>query len=411
MTWLSIALKALNAHRLRSILAILGIFLGTLVLTAVMHIGSSMLLQADEETQKLGPNLVQVRARRARFARTDTGTGSSGALTTVTLGDAAAVAEGVPQIERLTPYIAGARGIRAGAVKSTCQLLGVQAEYEDVRSLELLDGRFVCSPDEQNLSLTATLGYAIAERLFGSGALADGLVVGQVVFVNDVRLEVIGVLKEKGSDLGGTSFDDQVFVPLRSYMRRITNTDRLSGFYMNLYPGSDTARAKAVIALILQTRHHIAAGEADDFTVYSSEDAAKLRNDTLELIRSLGVLSAGISFTVGGLGIFSIMILLVRSRKVEIGIRRAVGASRKVIIRQFLTEAGLMSGVGGFTGVAMALLLVSLVYKIAPMPFIYEPSFCFLAVAVSVLVGIAAGAWPARQASKVEVLAALKSWG
>jgi putative ABC transport system permease protein len=446
MTGLIIAFKALDAHRLRSVLAILGIFLGTLVLTAITHIGSSMLLQADEETQKLGPNLVQVRAGRVRFARANTnanasassgtassssagsstGTGSSsgtssktstvssssgGSITTITLDDAEAVAKGIAQVERLTSYIAGARGIRAGAVKSTCQLLGVQSDYNDVRSLELFDGRFISRADDQNLALSAVLGYSIAERLFGAAALANNQIVGQVVFFNDARVEVVGIIKEKGSDLGGTSFDEQVFVPLRSYMRRLTNTDRISGFYMNLYPGSDTAQVKDTITRLLRERHKIGAGVRDDFSVSSSEDAAKLRNDTLELIRSLGVLSAGISFTVGGLGIFSIMILLVRSRKVEIGIRRAVGASRKVIIRQFLMEAGLMSGVGGILGVTLALVLVSLVYKLTDMPFVYEPFFCILAAAASVLVGIVAGAWPAWQASKVEVLAALKSWG
>ncbi|MDR2825931.1 MAG: ABC transporter permease [Deltaproteobacteria bacterium] len=438
MTGLIIAFKALDAHRLRSILAILGIFLGTLVLTAITHIGSSMLLQADEETQKLGPNLVQVRAGRVRFARTNTntnasasasagtssntstsasaktvtGSGSSGgSITTITLDDAEAVAKGVAQIERLTSYIAGARGIRAGAVKSTCQLLGVQSNYNDVRSLELFDGRFISRVDDQNLALTAVLGYSIAERLFGAAALVSNQIVGQVVFFNDARVEVVGIIKEKGSDLGGTSFDEQVYVPLRSYMRRLTNTDRISGFYLNLYPSSDTGQVKQIITRLLRERHKIGTGVRDDFSVYSSEDAAKLRNDTLELIRSLGVLSAGISFTVGGLGIFSIMILLVRSRKVEIGIRRAVGASRKVIIRQFLMEAGLMSGVGGILGVTLALVLVSLVYNFAAMPFVYEPFFCILAATASVLVGVVAGAWPAWQASKVEVLAALKSWG
>jgi putative ABC transport system permease protein len=317
----------------------------------------------------------------------------------------------VAQVERLTPYIAGARGIRAGAVKSTCQLLGVQSDYNDVRSLELLDGRFVSAEDDKHLALVAVLGYSIAERLFGSEALAANRIVGQVVFFNNARFEIVGVIKEKGSDLGGTSFDEQVFVPLRSYMRRLTNTDRISGFYMNLYPGSDTTQAKETITQVLRRRHKISVGVRDDFTVSSSEDAAKLRNDTLELISSLGVLSAGISFSVGGLGIFSIMILLVRSRKIEIGIRRAVGASRKVIIKQFLTEAGLMSGVGGFMGVILALALVSFVYKITAMPFVYEPVFCIAAAAASVLVGIVAGAWPAWQASKVEVLTALKSWG
>lgn len=414
MTGLLIAIKALSAHKLRSALAILGIFLGTLVLTSISHIGSSMVQQADEETQKLGPNLVQVRAGRIRFARTDTGTGT-GSISTVTLADAQAVAMAVPQIERLAPYIAGARGIRSGAVKSDSQVLGVTPEYQTVRSLDLLDGRFISQADDNDLALNAVLGHSIAERLFGAQALAGNEIVGRNVFLGDAQLAVVGVLEAKGSDLGGSSFDEQVFVPLRSYMRRLTNTDRISGFYMNLYEAAakngGTTRAKEAITAILRERHKIGPGKRDDFNVSSSEDAAKLRNDTLELVTSLGLLSAGISFAVGGLGIFSIMILLVRSRKMEIGIRRAVGASRKVIIRQFLTEAGVMSGLGGLLGVSLALLFVSAVYQLTGMPFVYEPAFCLAATAASVLVGVLAGAWPAWQASRVEVLDALKSWG
>lgn len=405
MAGLIIAFKALLAHRLRSILAMLGIFLGTLVLTAITHIGSAMILQADLETQKLGPHLVQVRAGRVRMARTDTGTGV-GAVSTITLGDARAVARGVPQVERLAPYFATGKGIRHGAIKSDSQVLGVSAVYAEVRSLELLAGRFISARDEDSLALVCVLGHAIAARLFGTAELAEG----RKVFMGDAMLEVVGVLEEKGSDLGGTSFDEQVFVPLRTLQRRLVNTDRLSGFYMNLFTGSNTAQAKAAITDILRRRHKIKAGTRDDFMVFSAEDAARLRNETLELVRGLGVLSAFISFAVGGLGIFSIMILLVRARKMEIGIRRAVGASRRVIIRQFLTEAALMSGTGGVLGVFTALGFVSLIYKFSAMPFVYEPLFCALAALASVMVGVLAGAWPAWQASRVEVLSALKSW-
>ncbi|MDR2892265.1 MAG: ABC transporter permease [Deltaproteobacteria bacterium] len=417
MAGLKMAVKALAQHRLRSVLAILGIFLGTLVLTGVTHIGSSMIAQADAETQKLGPNLVQVRAGRIRFMRADTtadtGTAArvaTGAISTVTEADAKAVYAAVPQVGRLAMYIASGKPIRAGAIKSDSQVLGVSPEYSVVRSLELLDGRFISRANDEGLALVAVLGHTIAGRLFGSASVERNEVVGQAVFIGEARLTVIGVLAAKGADLGGASFDEQVFVPLRTYMRRLVNTDRISGFYVNLHEGSSTAQAKGAITEILRERHKIGPGKRDDFLVYSSDDAARLRNETLELVRSLGVLSAGISFGVGGLGIFSIMILLVRSRKQEIGIRRAVGASRKVIIRQFLTESGLMAGTGGVLGVALGLGLVTLIYRYTGMPYVYEPLFCLLAASASVLAGVLAGAWPAWQASRVEVLTALKSW-
>lgn len=405
---LRIAVKALAAHRLRSILAMLGVFLGTLVLTAITHIGAAMMEQADEETQKLGPNLVQVRAGRIRFAREDTeGSKSTGSITTLTMADAADVARSIPQVRQMAPYTDTAKPVRHGGTQTNSQLLGVTRSYQDVRALELLVGRFITQADEDGLELVCVMGNAIAERLFGRPELAEG----RVVFVGTVQLTVVGIIDPKGGDLGGASFDEQVFVPLRTYMRRITNVDRINGFYLNLHDGSNIQAAKDSITRLLRQRHKIGPGKRDDFRVSSAEDAAQLRTETMDLVRGLGIMSASISFAVGGLGIFSIMILMVRARQMEIGIRRAVGASRKKIIRQFLAEAALMSGSGGILGVAVGLGLVTVIYSFASFPYVYEPLFCLGASLASVLLGVAAGAWPAWQASRVEVLSALKSWG
>lgn len=406
MQGIIIAIKALSAHKLRTALAILGVFLGTLVLTAVTHIGSAILQQADDEVQKLGPNLVQVRAGHIRFSREATATNVLGKTTTVSMDDARAVRDSVPQVRDMAMFLQTGKRVRAAGTQTSGQVVGVSPSYSRVRSLEFLSGRFILPQDEDDLAMVCVLGNSLAERLFGeAGAGQD-----QSVYIGNGLFKVVGVLVAKGSDFGGTSFDEQVFVPLATYQRRIVNTTSLSGFYMNLYDGSDTESAKAVITKILRTRHKIGAGERDDFRVFSAEDAAKLQNDVLTLVTNLGGLSALISFAVGGLGIFSIMILLVKARQLEIGVRRAVGASRKVIIRQFLTEAGIMAGSGGVLGVVLGLALVTAVYGVAGLPFVYEPQFCILAALASVLVGVVAGAWPARQASLVEVVTALKDW-
>ncbi|MDR2503711.1 MAG: ABC transporter permease [Deltaproteobacteria bacterium] len=405
MRGLSIALKALSAHKLRTTLAILGVFLGTLVLTAVTHIGSAIILKADLETMKLGPNLVQVRATPIRFGRTSTGA-SLGITTSITMEDALSIRDSIPEIRDMSMFLQTSRRVRAGSVQTSGQIVGVNASYLPVRSLELLAGRFVLDEDEEEMALVCVLGNTLAERLFG-GAEAS---LGQDVYIANALYRVKGVLEAKGADLGGSSFDEQVFIPLRTYQRRLVNSSRIGGLYMNLYDHSHTAGVKNSITNLLRLRHHIGLGQKDDFSVFAAEDAAKLRNETLELVTRLGALSAGISFIVGGLGIFSIMILLVKARQLEIGVRRAVGASRKLIVRQCFTEAGLMAGTGGAMGVLLSLLLVTAVYKIGELPFVYEPMFCLLATLASAVVGVAAGAWPARQAARVEVVTALKNW-
>lgn len=406
MQGLIIAVKALSAHKLRTVLAILGVFLGTLVLTAVTHIGSAILQQAEDEVQKLGPNLVQVRAGHIRFSREATATNTLGKTTTVSVDDAVAVREAVPQVRNMAMFLQTGKRVRAGNAQTTGQVVGVSPSYGEVRSLDFVSGRFLRPEDEDALALVCVLGNSLAERLFGRPELAQD----QSVYIGNGLFKVVGVLEAKGADFGGTSFDEQVFVPLSTYQRRIVNTTSLSGFYLNLYDGSDTEYTKRVIAENLRKRHRLGVGERDDFRVFAAEDAAKLQTDILDLVTRLGGLSALISFAVGGLGIFSIMILLVKARQLEIGVRRAVGASRKTIVRQFLTEAGIMAGVGGVLGVVLGLLLVTAIYAVAGLPFVYEPLFCLLAALASVLVGLAAGAWPARQASLVEVVTALKDW-
>ncbi|MCL1915458.1 MAG: ABC transporter permease [Desulfovibrionaceae bacterium] len=405
MRGLSIALKSLSAHKLRTVLAILGVFLGTLVLTAVTHIGSSMVRQADLETQKLGPNLVQVRAQSVRFGRTNTGS-SLGITATLTLEDAEAIRRSLPEIAGMSMFMQGGRRVRAGNLQTNGQVVGAEAAYLRVRSLELLVGRFLEDDDEENLARVCVLGNALAERLFGDPAAGCG----QELYIAQTRYQVVGILEAKGADFGGSSFDEQLFIPLRTYQRRLLNSSRLDGIYLNLLDGASVQAAKNSLFTLLRERHNIGPGQRDDFRVSSAEDAARLRNEVLDLVTSLGVLSALISFVVGGLGIFSIMILLVRARQLEIGVRRAVGASRRAIIRQFLSEAGIMAGTGGGLGVLISLALVTLIYAVGGLPFVYEPLFCLGAAAASVLAGVVAGAWPARQASRVEVVTALKNW-
>lgn len=400
---LSIALRSLQAHKIRALLAMLGVFLGALALTAVMHIAEAMVFKADLETRKLGPNLIQAISGQVRFKRS----GSMG-ITQVnrnfTLADATALIQGIAQVHAGVPYAQARMPVRHGRLATTAQMVATLPEFTQVRAYSVEYGTFFSASDEENKALVCVLGNNIATRLFSTPEAA----LGKTVRVYRASLRVIGVMEEKGRDLSGDNLDEQVYVPLSTFMRRMANQDWISGVYMNLHDGAHQQDALNAARTILRINHSLQEGEKDDFSVVSAQNANKLRKEALGLVQTLGILSSSISFTVGSLGILSIMTLLVRARRLEIGIRRAVGASRHAIIRQFLTEAGIMAGVGGIMGVVMALLVITCIYIVGDFPMVYNINLILGASLASIGLGLVAGAYPAWQASNVNVLDILR---
>jgi|GEM_PF-1818189 len=298
MQRLRIALRSLAAHRMRTALAMLGVFLGALALTAVLHISKAMVKKADIETQRLGPNLLQALSGQASFRR-EGATRVTGMTTTFSLEDAREILDSVPQVRLGVPYASGSMPVRYGRVKTGSQLMASPPAYAQVRLLETEHGRFYNEEEEATQAKVCVLGYAIAQRLFGDPAEA----VGKQVFFFRANVLVVGVLPEKGQDVTGTNLDEMVFTPLSTYMRRFSNQDWISGVFMNLHGQEDEDVAKAAVTDILRRRHHMGPARKDDFSVISARDSAKLRNQALDLVWTLGVLSSSISFAVGALGI------------------------------------------------------------------------------------------------------------
>jgi putative ABC transport system permease protein len=401
---LKIALASLKAHRLRSILAMVGVFLGALALTAVQHVSQAMYLKAEMETAKLGTNLFMARSGKVVFRRSGS-VGLRYATTTFTLQDAQDLIGSIPQARSGVPFILKTLPIRYGNIKIPCQVVATWPAYTEVRSFNPAMGRFITWEDEKQHARVCVLGTKIAERLFGKPEQA----LGQMVYMFRAGVRVIGVMEPKGADIVGSDQDEQVFVPLSTFLRRFANQDWITGVYLQLTDNQSYDVVKKTAETILRRRHHLGQGEENDFSLLTAKDTIQLQEQALQLVQTLGLLSSGISFAVGGLGILSLMVLLVRSRRMEIGVRRAVGARRLDIIRQFILESGLMAGAGGFVGVVTAAGLVLLIYKIGQMPVIYDPIFIIGPMVGSVLLGLVAGAYPAWQAAKIEVLDILRN--
>lgn len=400
-----LALHSLATHKLRTGLAMLGVFLGALALTGVLHVSLAMERKAILETEKLGPNLLMAMTGGIRFRRGDVRPDAGN--TNLKLADALALSRGLASAELAAPFLVFTRPIRAGNNATTSQLVATWPVYPDIRGNRPAQGRFFTQEDLDNRAMVCVLGPAIASRLFGSAQAA----VGRSVLVFRARLRVVGVMEEKGADISGTDQDEQVFVPLSTYMRRMSNKDYIHGVYLRLADGTDFEKARDTAVRILRHRHAIdpARGQADDFRVLTAADTMRLKQQALDLVQTLGVISSSLSFGIGGLGILSIMILLVRARRLEIGIRRAVGAKRGDILRQFLLESGAMSAAGGLAGTLAALLLLAVTYRLGQFPPVYDPGIIAGAVLGSAALGLAAGAYPAWQAAQLNVLDVLRS--
>ncbi|MBG0790579.1 MAG: ABC transporter permease [Desulfovibrionaceae bacterium] len=398
------AVSSLAAHKLRAILAMLGVFLGALAFTGVQHVSKIMVRQAEMETEKLGPNLYAVVAGTVRFnPRGDVRV--FGRVRTFTLADAQAVIDSVPSVLEGAPYVSQTLPVKGGGNAVNAMVMASLPNYQIIRSFHPEYGRFFTDQEVEDRAMVCVLGRAIAERLFGDPESA----VGRRVLMYRAGFEVLGVMEAKGADISGTDQDEVLFVPLTTFMRRASNQDWVSGVYLRLDKDAELDEVEASVKSVMRHRHNIGPGQEDDFGALSPRDAVQLQRQALDLMTTLGGITSTISFGVGGLGILSIMILVVRSRRVEIGVRRAVGGRRRDIVRQFLFESALMAGVGGGLGVLATVGLVVVGCSLADLPLVIDPVSLTVTLFGSCLVGVAAGAYPAWQAAKIEILDVLKT--
>ncbi|MDO9083357.1 MAG: ABC transporter permease, partial [Humidesulfovibrio sp.] len=250
---LKIALASLAAHKLRAVLAMLGVFLGALAFNGVQHVADAMYKNAEAEAEKLGPNLFAAMAGQVRFSKAGGAARFSGFVRNFTVPDAEALAGGVPGVLAAAPYFTGTMPIRTGATTVTTQIMATWPAYTEIRSFRPELGRFVTTADVDDKEKVVVLGRKIAERLFGRPEAA----LGQEVLIYRARFSVVGVMEAKGRDLTGADQDEQTFVPLSTYMRRMANQTFISGVYLRLAEGADLGRVKEAATAILRARHHL----------------------------------------------------------------------------------------------------------------------------------------------------------
>jgi len=391
----------LKTYKKRTILSMLGVLFGIFSLVAVGNISSAMNQKVKETLDKFGPNLLIIRAGEVHV--TGRGVRQFSTAQTLKLRDAIAIKQFIKGIKEIVPIVEINYPLRYKQQITTMKIVGATSNIAKVRNLKLLEGHFYGSKEEKYLSKKVVLGYEAWKTLF-----EDKNAFGKTILIRRVPCQVIGVLAEKGTDLAGDNLDQVVYLPLKTVLRRLLNQDYISALYLQAKEGINLDALKEEIKKLLRKQHGLTSMEKDDFSIYSLEDIAKTKQKGLDLVSVLSKMAAIISFTVGGLGIFAVMLLSVTERQREIGIRRAVGAKRIHILWQFLGEAVFISLLGGMGGIGLGLIIALIVSLVANLPIIFNVIYLILAMGISLALGIMAGSYPAFLAASSPPLKALR---
>ncbi|MFC2991407.1 ABC transporter permease [Halomonas tibetensis] len=408
MTWwesFRIARRALRANRMRSFLTMLGIIVGVASVITMVAVGAGAQTQIAEQIRTLGANVLMIQPGAASEGGART---AAGARHTLSEADAAAIAE-LPLVRAAAPSVRGNAQIVQANRNWNTTVNGTTADMFVIREWPLATGRYFAPAEEASAGRVALIGRTVATELFGQ---ADP--VGGEIRILNTPFQVIGVLAEKGQSGAGRDQDDIVFVPISTAKLRLigsaSSVNRDAVAYILAKAASDDAigAAAANIEALLRQRHRLAPGTPNDFRVADPAEAMALQHASTRTFAWLLAAVASVSLLVGGISIMNIMLVSVSERTREIGLRLAVGARRRDIRNQFLMEAITLCLFGGLIGMAMGVGAAVVIGDLAGWPVFIGPAAVAVAIGFSAAVGVFFGWYPARKASRMEPVAALR---
>ncbi len=397
------ALESLNANKLRSGLTILGIVIGVGAVIAMLGVGRGAEATITGSISDIGTNLLFVMSGGSEDIRNPR---------PLTLSDAAAIADPflAPSVAAVAPAIQGTAVLTANGEQMQASVTGTTPEYFTMRNYELIEGDFFTEADRLGHASVVVIGPDIADELFGH---RDGLV-GETIRINGQPFRIIGVLVSKGGGMMGSQ-DADVIMPLETAQVRVlqrSDRQKVGMILVQVVDADSVAQATEEVSQILRQRHRTPVG-ADDFTIFSQQDFIGLAQTVTGVLTVFLGGIAGISLLVGGIGIMNIMLVSVTERTREIGLRKALGARKRDILIQFLTESSLLSLIGGVIGIFLGWLIAFIVGQIAARsgtalnPAIGLDSI-LLATIFSAAVGLFFGIYPANRAANLEPVEALR---
>ena len=396
---LAVALRSIKANFLRSILTMLGIIIGVGAVITMVALGSGAQRAIEDQIENMGARLLSIYAGQS-FSH---GVASANRVSLRTR-DADALRRGATQLSAVVPEIRSSMQIKLGNTNINVDVNGTTANYPEVRSYSVAHGRMFTAGDDESRKRVAVLAYAVPEMLDANPAA----LINQTVLIRGIPFEVVGVLAEKGAEGSFSNPDEQVLIPIQTAQYRVFGSDRLRSISVEVAEGVPLEQGMVDIERILRREHKIPPGGANDFRIRGRQEILATRQQATEVFTYLLASIAGVSLLVGGIGIMNIMLVSVTERTREIGVRKALGATRTNILSQFLVEALVLCLLGGFIGVVLGTGAAVGLARFAGWNTLVSPGAAVVAFGFSGAIGVFFGLLPARRAARLDPIEALR---
>ena len=396
-----IALKALNNNKFRGFLTMLGIIIGVGSVITMLAIGQGSKKSIQAEISEMGSNMIMISPGAERRG----GVRMSGDdMQTLKVKDFEDIRENCKYISAVSPTVNASGQAVYGANNTPTSVNGVTQEYLDIRGYKVKDGDIFSDQDIHSSAKVCVIGTTVASELFPDGENP----VGKVIRFGSIPFRIVGVLESKGTNSMGQDQDNLMFVPYTTVMKRIQAVTYLQGITCSAISEEYTDKAIEEITAIIRDNHKLKEEAEDDFNIRSQQELSSMMTSTSDMMSTLLAAVAAISLIVGGIGIMNIMYVSVTERTKEIGLRMSIGAKGRDILAQFLIEATLLSVVGGLIGVLFGIVAAYVVKVVLDYPIAISTGSIVLSFAVCTVIGVFFGWYPARKASNLDPIEALR---
>jgi putative ABC transport system permease protein len=395
----AVAFSSIRSNVLRAALTMLGIIIGVGAVITMVALGSGAQKAVQDRIAALGANVFTV------FA----GQGRSGAVmitdrTVLSTDDYQALVRDAPLLKAVVPEAQQSQQVVYGNQNRSLNIIGTTANYTDVRNYTMPYGRMFSNGDDASRQRYAVLGSAVPEMLGANPAA----MIHQAIQIRGIPFEIIGVLSPKGASGGFQNPDEQILIPLQTAQYRVFGTKRLRSMSVQVQDNVPIEQGMVDLERVLRREHHIRPGSDNDFTIRNQQDVLQTQQQATQVFTTLLASIAAVSLVVGGIGIMNIMLVSVTERTREIGVRKALGATRRNILLQFLIEALTLCILGGAIGILLGVGTTIVLARVMQWNTLISPAAVVVAFGFSALVGLFFGIWPARRAARLDPIVALR---